>query len=46
MVGFENTIRTGETDESLIQQIGERAIYLVQRSLSGIPASDVALPNR
>jgi len=29
-VGFENTIRTvtGETDESLIQQIGERAIYL------------------
>jgi len=30
MVGFENTIRTvtGETDESLIQQIGERAIYL------------------
>ena len=30
LVGFENTIRTvtGETDESLIQQIGERAIYL------------------
>lgn len=30
MVGFVNTIRavTGETDESLIQQIGERAIYL------------------
>lgn len=30
VVGFENTIRTvtGETDESLIQQIGERAIYL------------------
>ncbi|HCF30023.1 MAG TPA: hypothetical protein DEV81_23115 [Cyanobacteria bacterium UBA11049] len=29
-VGFVNTIRTvtGETDESLIQQIGERAIYL------------------
>lgn len=30
LIGFENTIRvvTGETDESLIQQIGERAIYL------------------
>lgn len=30
LVGFENTIRTvtGETDESIIQQIGERAIYL------------------
>lgn len=30
LVGFDNTIRTvtGETDESLIQQIGERAIYL------------------
>ena len=30
LVGFDNTIRTvtGETDESLIQQIGERAIFL------------------
>jgi len=30
VVGFDNTIRTvtGETDEELIQQIGERAIYL------------------
>jgi len=30
LVGFENTIATvtGETDESLIQQIGERAIFL------------------
>ncbi|PSB33862.1 hypothetical protein [Chlorogloea sp. CCALA 695] len=30
LVGFENTIRTvtGETDESLIQQIGERAVFL------------------
>jgi hypothetical protein len=30
LVGFENTIRTvtGETDEAIIQQIGERAIYL------------------
>lgn len=30
VVGFENTIRkvTGETDASLIKQIGERAIYL------------------
>ncbi len=30
LVGFENTIRavTGETDEALIQQIGERAVYL------------------
>lgn len=30
LVGFENTIRTvtAETDESIIQQVGERAIYL------------------
>ena len=30
LVGFENTIRTvtGETDEAIIQQIGERAVYL------------------
>ena len=30
VVGFDNTIRavTGETDEALIQQIGERAVYL------------------
>ena len=30
LVGFENTIRTvtGETDDSLIQQIGDRAVYL------------------
>lgn len=30
LVSFENTIRTvtGETDESIIQQVGERAIYL------------------
>ncbi|AFY90091.1 hypothetical protein [Chroococcidiopsis thermalis] len=30
LVDFENTIRTvtGETDESIIQQVGERAIYL------------------
>ena len=30
LVGFENTIRTvtGETDENIIQQVGERAIYL------------------
>lgn len=30
IVGFENTIRavTGETDEDLIQQIGDRAVYL------------------
>ena len=30
LVGFENTIRTvtGETDEALIQQIGDRAVYL------------------
>ncbi|NHC38104.1 hypothetical protein [Scytonema millei] len=30
LVGFENTIRTvtGEIDESIIQQVGERAIYL------------------
>lgn len=37
VVGFENTIRTvtGETDESLIQQIGERAIYLYNDSSQG-----------
>lgn len=30
VVGFENTIRTvtGETDEQIIQQIGDRAVYL------------------
>jgi hypothetical protein len=30
LVGFDNTLRTvtGETDESIIQQVGERAIYL------------------
>jgi hypothetical protein len=30
LVGFENTIRavTGETDEAVIQQIGDRAVYL------------------
>lgn len=30
LVGFENTIRTvtGETDKALIQQIGDRAVYL------------------
>ncbi|MGH8000602.1 MAG: hypothetical protein ACREPR_14525, partial [Brasilonema sp.] len=30
VVGFVNTIKTvtGETDEKLIQQIGERAVYL------------------
>lgn len=30
LVGFENTIRTvtGETDEEIIQQIGDRAVYL------------------
>jgi hypothetical protein len=30
LVGFENTIRTvtGETDQALIQEIGERAVYL------------------
>ena len=30
LVGFENTIRTvtGETDESIIQQVGDRAVYL------------------
>lgn len=30
VVGFENTIRTvtGETDEAIIQQIGDRAVYL------------------
>lgn len=37
LVGFQNTIKTvtGETDESLIQQIGERAIYLYNDSSQG-----------
>lgn len=55
LVGFENTIRavTGETDESLIQQIGDRAVYLFndrsqgyQRALwlyQTVDSTDVAL---
>lgn len=37
LVGFDNTIRTvtGETDESLIQQIGERAVYLYNDKSQG-----------
>lgn len=37
LVGFNNTIRavTGETDESLIQQIGERAVYLYNDKSQG-----------
>jgi len=37
LVGFDNTIRavTGETDESLIQQIGERAVQLYNDSSQG-----------
>ena len=37
LVGFDNTIRTvtGETDESLIQQIGERAVQLFNDSSQG-----------
>ncbi len=37
VVGFVNTIRTvtGETDEDLIQQIGERAIYLYNDKSQG-----------
>ncbi len=37
LVGFTNTIRavTGETDESLIQQIGERAVYLYNDKSQG-----------
>lgn len=37
IVGFDNTIRavTGETDESLIQQIGERAVYLYNDKSQG-----------
>lgn len=37
LVGFENTIRTvtGETDEELIQQIGDRAIYLYNDKSQG-----------
>lgn len=37
IVGFENTIKevTGETDEGMIQQIGERAIYLFNDKTQG-----------
>ena len=37
VVGFTNTVRhvTGETDEELIQQIGERAIYLYNDKSQG-----------
>lgn len=37
LVGFDNTIRTvtGETDESLIQQIGDRAVYLFNDKSQG-----------
>lgn len=37
LVGFDNTIRTvtGETDEALIQQIGERAIFLFNDKTQG-----------
>ncbi len=37
LVGFDNTIRvvTGETDEALIQQIGERAVQLYNDSSQG-----------
>ncbi|PPS39849.1 hypothetical protein [Chroococcidiopsis sp. TS-821] len=55
ITGFENTIRvvTGETDEDLIQQIGERAIYLYNDRSQGyqramwlyqtVDSTDVAL---
>jgi hypothetical protein len=37
LVGFDNTIKavTGETDEQLIQQIGERAVYLFNDKSQG-----------
>lgn len=37
LIGFDNTIRTvtGETDEDLIQQIGDRAIYLYNDKSQG-----------
>ncbi|MEB3310498.1 MAG: hypothetical protein VKJ02_09710 [Snowella sp.] len=37
VVGFENTIRTvtGETDEGMIQQIGDRAVYLFNDKSQG-----------
>lgn len=37
LIGFDNTIRTvtGETDEDLIQQIGDRAIYLYNDKSEG-----------
>jgi hypothetical protein len=37
LVGFENTIRavTGETDQELIQQIGDRAVYLYNDKSQG-----------
>ncbi len=47
IVGFVNTIKTvtGETDEALIQQIGERADLSLQRSIPRISTSHVALSN-
>lgn len=37
IVGFDNTLRqvTGESDESIIQQVGERAIYLYNDKTQG-----------
>lgn len=37
IVGFENTIRkvTGETDEGMIQQIGDRAVHLFNDKSQG-----------
>lgn len=37
LVGFENTIRavTGETDQEMIQQIGDRAVYLFNDNSQG-----------
>ena len=44
IVGFENTIKviTGETDQDLIQKIGERAIRLYNDRSQGYCASAVS----
>ena len=47
LVGFENTIRhvSGESDQEMIQQIGDRAVWLFNDKSQGYQKSTVALPN-
>ena len=50
LVGFENTIKviTGETDQALIQQIGERAINstTTARKATSAPSGSTTPPSR